>query len=157
MSAKAIFIFLLLVPLMVHSKGKTTRIEISGPGLDRILIIQAPEIVDKFHIWGGPGTHMKVRGVPMPPVHLDPDKSEGRFIDWPRGIAEQPSESPKYEVSFYCESADEADRFCYGTIYTMDETSGYIYLPTYIGTLSVAFARSAAKETLMSGTREATA
>ena len=129
--AVAVFIFLSLTPLMALSKGLTTRILITGPGLDGTLAIKSPEIVDRFHIWNGPGVGASVNGIPLPPVHLDPNKPEGRFIDWPRGMATQPPESPRYEVSFYCDNRGESDRFCYRVNYAAGEEGGYIYVPKW--------------------------
>ena len=48
MIAAAILTVPSLAPPMVVSKGLTTRILITGPGIDGTLALKAPEIVDRF-------------------------------------------------------------------------------------------------------------
>lgn len=129
---RAVVAFLALLlgaPGIVSAKANTLRIEITGPGLSRPLLLTAPEIVGSFHIWNGPG--VTVNGEP---VHLDPDRQRGHFIDWPRGIASHRTVGmPRFTVTFHldAERAPYESWSRYVVFYEFEPSSagGYIYLP----------------------------
>ncbi len=131
---------LLTVPTTVWSKGQTIKIIIEGDALSAPVEITNPAILGQFNIWNGPGVSTSgPDGVPHLPAYLDPDKSAGRFIDWPRGIAtDRPSKLQRLEVTFYVGVPREpkASRK-YIFTYEVDASAlqGYIYLPRWMNNL----------------------
>lgn len=122
------------------SKGQNIRIEIVGDGLAEPIVITDSEILGQFNIWNGPGVTVRgPDGVPYPPAHLDPGKSHGRFIDWPRGTArERPSGLQRLEVTFVLgvPTRPDEERF-YIFAYEVDtqDLSGFVYLPRWMNNL----------------------
>jgi hypothetical protein len=128
-SVVAFFALLLSAPGIASAKAKTQRIEITGPGLSSPLQITAPEIVQSFDIWNGPG--VTVNGEP---VHLDPARQRGYFIDWPRGMAnDRPIGMQHFTVTFHLDAArappESSSRYVVFYEFEPSATGGYIYLP----------------------------
>ena len=98
-----ICISLLAVSTLVWSKGPTIKIVIEGDALSAPIEITDPDILSQFNIWNGPGVSTSgPDGVPHPPAYLDPGRSAGRFIEWPKGEATaRPSGLQRLEVTFY--------------------------------------------------------
>ncbi len=102
MKAICVLALLVVVAAVASAKGKTVKIEIRGDGLAVPIEIIDQRIVDRFTIWNGPGVHTYTKGALDPPAHLDPDKSQGRFVDWPKGIATgRPEGLRRFDVTFY--------------------------------------------------------
>lgn len=128
-AAVALLALFLGAPGIASAKANTLRIEITGPGLSRPLLLTAPEIVESFHIWNGPG--VTVNG---DPVHLDPANQRGHFIDWPRGVAKHRTVGmQRFTISFHldAERAPYESWSRYVVFYEFDPSKpgGYIYLP----------------------------
>jgi hypothetical protein len=129
---RAVVAFLALLlgtPGIVIAKAKTLRIEITGPGFSRPLLLTAPEIVESFHIWNGPGVTVNDQ-----PVHLDPAQQRGHFIDWPRGIAiHRAAGMQRFTITFHldAERAPYESWSRYVVFYEFDPSraGGFIYLP----------------------------
>ncbi|HEU4780883.1 MAG TPA: hypothetical protein VFS58_13455 [Steroidobacteraceae bacterium] len=116
-------------PGIASAKAKTSRIEITGPGLSRPLEIIAPEIVSEFNIWNGPG--VRVNGES---VHLDPAHQRGHFIDWPRGaVNKQAAGLQRFIVTFHLDAArapnENGSRYVVFYEFDRSKPGGYIYLP----------------------------
>lgn len=130
-------LLVLIVPITVWSKGETIRIEVEGDNLPSPIDITDPEIVKHFNIWNGPGVRTRgPGGVPNPPAYLSPERSAGRFIDWPEGtVAERPGGLQRYEVSFYIGGREAGTEVqgVYSVTYEFDPATehGYVYLPTF--------------------------
>ena len=76
--------------------------EIRGDGLAVPIEIVDERTVSNFSVWNGPGVGTYTKGVMDPPAYLNPDKPQGRFVDWPRGIAtRRPERLHRFEVTFY--------------------------------------------------------
>ena len=131
--------FLLLAPLLMTSawaKGPVVSIEIRD-GIHAPLAITDRAIVDKFDIWNGPGVRTYPNGVENPPAYLDAGAQEGRFIDWPAGVARQrPRNLPRFEVSFHVQTPRDGIRE-YLVAYEIDvaKNQGYVYLPRWENSL----------------------
>ena len=117
------------VALPSAAKDAIVRIEIKGSGLESPIEITDRAIVGAFSIWIGPG--VRVNGQP---VHLDPGETEGMFIDWPKGMADEPPpDLERFDVTFWLDSAPVAREmhgwyvFTYG--FSASIGGGYIYLP----------------------------
>jgi hypothetical protein len=128
-TAAAFLALLLSAPGIASAKAKTLRIEITGPDLAHALQITSPEIVNAFHIWNGPG--VRVNGEP---IHLDPARQRGHFIDWSRGIAnDRPAGMQRFTVTFHLDAtrAPYESGSRYMVFYELDpsKAGGYIYLP----------------------------
>ncbi len=118
------------------AKGVLARIEVRGDTLPSPLEITDPAILARFSIWNGPG--VSVNGQP---VHLDPNRQEGMFIDWPKGqVTTRPPGLDSYEVTFHIYFAGvirnselpRAEHRSYVVRYEIDPGSvGYIYLPDH--------------------------
>ena len=126
---------LLLAPLLISSawaKGPVVRIDIRD-GIHAPLAITDAAIVDKFNIWNGPSVRSYVNGVENLPAHLDSNAEDGRFIDWPAGIARQRAQGlRRFEVSFHIQTPRNGLRE-YLVAYEIDVAAnqGYIYLPRW--------------------------
>ncbi len=118
------------------SKGETAKIEIKGDDLNSPIEITDPNIVGSFNIWNGPGVSTSgPDGVPYPPAYMNPHKTAGRFIDWPKGTAEQlPDGLKSYEVKFHIAGRDSESGVLgtYHVVYSFNPSvpRGYMYLPT---------------------------
>ena len=128
----------LAVAANAWAKGETVKIVISGDGLSSPLEITNPDIVGQFNIWNGPGvTTVGLGGVPDSPAYLDPDRTAGRFIDWPLGIARDlPAGMQRLEVAFSIGGRltpinDEKYWFAYEI--DAENRRGYVYLPRWQG------------------------
>ena len=126
-----IYVALLLIfAQSVDAKGKTSMIELSGKSLSSTLAISDASIIDKFNIWNGPGVFTTTRGIPDPPAYLDPEKAEGRFIDWPKGmVAKPPKPLITFDVNFYLEGYPKSRSYRFVYAFDPGERNGYIYLP----------------------------
>jgi hypothetical protein len=130
-AAVAFLALLLGTPGIASAKAKTLRIEITGPGLSHPVLLTAPEIVQSFHIWNGPG--VTVNGEP---VHLDPTQQRGHFIDWPRGIANgRAAGMPRFTITFHLDAKhapnEGSSRYVVFYEFEPSKTGGYIYLPLW--------------------------
>ena len=128
----------LAVPTICWSKSQVVEIIIDGDQLSSPIEITSPDIIGQFNIWNGPGVSTSgPDGVPHPPAYLDPDKTTGRFIDWPRGIATNLSSGmQRLEVTFHIGDAKHPDQYGkYPFAYEIDSTSlrGYIFLSRWGG------------------------
>ena len=133
-AALLFLVAILTIPATAWSKGETTRIKIEGDNLKSPIDIVDQSILSQFNIWNGPGTSSRgPDGVPLPPAHLDPNMSAGRFIDWPRGMAaERPSGLQRLEVTFYVGVPQEPNATRkYVFAYEADPSNqrGFIFLP----------------------------
>ncbi len=114
---------LLVAPLRLLAKGRTTRIVIEGPELSKPIEIMDPKTLANFNVWTGPGTF----STQQPGLKVD---AASFIIDWYQGsIAEAPKGLHKYQVSFYSE--EQSNRPIYVVFYAVTRTSepGYVYLP----------------------------
>lgn len=134
--ALVVCLAILAIPITGWSKGETQKIEIKGDDLNSPIEITDPNIVSSFNIWNGPGVSTRgPDGVPHPPAYLNPNKTAGRFIDWPKGTVEQrPDGLKSYEVKFHI-AGRESETGVIGTyqvIYRFNPSvpQGYMYLPT---------------------------
>jgi hypothetical protein len=112
------------------------RIEIRD-GIHSPLVITDEAIVGKFDIWNGPGVRTYTNGAENAPAHLDATIDDGRFIDWPAGVARQRAEDlPRFEVSFKIQTPRDGIRE-YLIAYEFDVVAnqGYIYLPRWENSL----------------------
>lgn len=127
---------LIFVASASWSKGQTLRIEIAGDGLREAIIIVDPEILGLFNIWNGPGVTVRgPDGVLYPATHLDPDRSYGRFIDWPRGMAtKRPSGLQRLEVTSFVgvpRRPDQERSYVFAYEVDTEESVGFVYLPLW--------------------------
>ncbi len=125
----ALLVCLLGAGATASAKARIVAIEITGPGMASPLRITAPEVISSFHIWNGPGVRVNDR-----PVHLDPARQQGHFIDWPRGEAHRrPAGLQRFTVTFHLdrERAPYESWTRYVVFYAFDPATdgGYIYLP----------------------------
>jgi len=129
-AAVTFFALLLSAPGIASAKAKTLRIEITGPGLSRPLLLSSPEIVQSFHIWNGPG--VTVNGESF---HLDRAHQHGHFIDWPRGIAnDRAAGMQRFTITFHLDAVrappyEDWSRYVVFYEFETSKTGGYIYLP----------------------------
>ena len=135
-NAAVISLAILALPIVAWSKGETIQIEIEGGDLASPIEITDPAIVSKFNIWNGPGVSTSQYGVPDPPAYLDPNRPAGRFIDWPKGIAEKrPQGLDRYQVTFRIAGPENSPQSLrsYKVIYEFGPNSdkGYMYLPDF--------------------------
>lgn len=110
------------------AKCPTSKITIRGEEPGQMLEITAAAVVRQFNVWNGPGVRVNDE-----PVHLDPDRQDGNFIDWPSGpVTPAPHGGDRFSVAFYC-TIDEAgqSRKMYEVDYLIDSQhdGGFIYLP----------------------------
>jgi hypothetical protein len=127
-------ISILSIPSVSWSKGELIKIVIDGDNTLAPIEITNPEIVRQFNIWNGPGVSTRgPDGVLDPPAHMDPDKTAGRFIDWPRGIVtDRPRGMQRLEVTFHIDGpTGPVHSGEYRFLYEIDTAKqrGYIYLP----------------------------
>jgi len=125
------FVFLVTVSLSVLAKQETVMIEIRGDALATPIKITDVQIVSQFNVWNGPGTYsFDANGPANPPSHLDPNKSQGRFVDWPKGIVkDMPANLRSFEVTFYL--GHNPNVRLYPFIYAFSPTNnrGFVFLP----------------------------
>ena len=129
---------ILAVPTSSWAKGETVKIVIHGDSLSSPIEITNPEIVSQFNIWNGPGVSTRgPDGVPHPPAYLDPDKTAGRFIDWPLGIAtDLPPKMQRLEVTFFIagrKTPIHDGKYWFAYEIDTENQRGYIYLPRWRG------------------------
>lgn len=111
---------------LVLAKGATTRIIITGAGLQSPAEISDPEVLKRFNVWSGPGTFAG-----------DIEGTEGFIVDWASGVVtDRPSGLRTFELSFYVKyanrpSSEQADQLAYIVSYAVDPVTGqgYVYLP----------------------------
>jgi hypothetical protein len=120
------FLVLFNASAPVFAKGITSKILITGDGLEHPLEISDPEVLKNFNVWSGPGTI--ANGV---------EGREGFIVDWTTGaVTDRPSRVRTFELSFYVKYAnrpfsEQTDQVAYIVSYVVDlETGeGYVYLP----------------------------
>ena len=111
---------------LVFAKGSTTKITITGGGLERAVEISDPEVLKDFNVWSGPGTFAN-----------DVEGTEGFIVDWASGPATDRANGLRtFELSFYVRYAnrpfnEQPDQLAYVVSYAVDPTTGqgYVYLP----------------------------
>ena len=124
----AVLICLLGVPQHAGAKCPNARLEFVGGALSETLIVDDQDFAGRFNIWIGPGVQVNDE-----PVHLDPSRTTGAFIDWSSGpMDEPPDEGFSFAVKFFCISEILGwKRIVYEVDYLIDDDSdsGYIFLP----------------------------
>ena len=130
-------IAILGVPTSGWSKGETVKIVIDGDNLSSPIEIASPDVVRQFNIWNGPGVSTRgPDGVQHPPAYLDPDKTSGRFIDWPNGIATSlPTGMRRLEVTFYIagrRTPSHDGKYWFAYEIDPENKRGYIFLPRWM-------------------------
>jgi hypothetical protein len=111
---------------IVFAKGATTKITITGTGLQSAVEISDLEVLKNFNAWSGPGTF--ANGV---------EGTEGFIVDWASGAAtDRPNGLRTFELSFYVRYAnrpfsEQTDQLAYIVSYAVDPGTGqgYVYLP----------------------------
>jgi hypothetical protein len=111
---------------LVFAKGTTTKITITGAGLQNPVEISDPEVLKNFNVWSGPGTF--ANGV---------EGTEGFIVDWASGaVTNRPNGLRTFELSFYVRYAnrplaEQTDQLAYVVSYAIDPATGqgYVYLP----------------------------
>jgi hypothetical protein len=129
-------ILLLAVPSLAWSKGKTIKIIIEGDNLVAPIEITDPELVGQFSIWNGPGVGMRdPLQEPDLAAYVEPEGSAGRFIDWPKGYANNhPRQLQRLEVTFFVgvpRQPGNARKFVFAYEVDWDNEDGYIFLPMW--------------------------
>jgi hypothetical protein len=136
-AALCVGVALLATSTPTAAKGVLARIEVRGDTLPSPLEITDPAILARFSIWNGPG--VSVNGQP---VHLDPNRQEGMFIDWPKGqVNARPPGLDSYDITFHISLVRQVDDSqpprsysrTHIVRYEIDRSnnSGYIYLPDF--------------------------
>lgn len=111
---------------IVFAKGETTRITITGAGLQGPVEISDPRVLKNFNVWSGPGTFAG-----------DVESTEGFIVDWASGVVtNRPSGLRTFALSFYVRYAnrpfsEQTDQLAYIVSYAVDPATGdgYVYLP----------------------------
>ncbi len=111
---------------LLFAKGTTTRITISGGGLQTPVEIGDPEILKHFNVWSGAGA-----------MANGAEGTEGFIVDWTSGaVAGRPDGLRTFELSFYVRYAnrpfsEQPDQLAYIVSYSVDPETGqgYVYLP----------------------------
>ena len=127
------FLLLALLTSGALAQKQLLEIEIIGDGVAAPIDITDPAIIGVFSIWNGPSVVIHSQGARVPPTHLDPNVRDGRFIDWPRGVAAPPPPGLKrYQATFHISTHTAATRQ-YIVAYEFDAAAaqGYIYVPTW--------------------------
>lgn len=114
------------VTAVVFAKGTTTKITITGAGLQSPVEISDPDVLKNFNVWSGPGTFAN-----------DVEGTEGFIIDWASGaVSDRPNGLRTFELSFYVRYAnrpvsEQSDQLAYIVSYAVDPATGegYVYLP----------------------------
>lgn len=98
--------------------------------MDRDITIDM-EIVRQFSVWNGPGTRFyDGEGNLNPPAHLDPTKTEGRFIDWPKGkVTELPDNLSYFDVTFYLGRKPNQRHYPFTYASDLHSNRGLVFLP----------------------------
>jgi hypothetical protein len=117
-------VFLITLPIVCSSKGKTARIEIFE-GERTLLTLSDPQSAGQFNVWSGPGTSSGTR------------TSASDYADWSAGTVEPPANPDVYLVRFFCVTPGwlvpekGANYPCYGVRYAIDRKTrqGYIQIP----------------------------
>src|SRR5258705_5260768 len=127
MSSAAFCLLLIFsVTVVVFAKGITTKITITGAGLQPPVEISDPQVLKNFNVWSGPGTF--ANGV---------EGTEGFIIDWASGsVTDRPNGLRTFELSFYVRYpnrpfSEQTDQLAYIVSYAVDSVTGqgYVYLP----------------------------
>ena len=101
------------------AKQPVTKVEITGDSLSETIIVIDESITNLFSVWNGPGG----RYAHDPHRYLNPGFPEGRFVDWPRGVAQNcPIGLPEFEVVFYLGSGPQYK--LYRFTYAVDVANG---------------------------------
>jgi hypothetical protein len=119
----------LFLPHLAWTKGETLRIDIRGDGLETPIEITDPAITGLFDVWNGPGVTANGET-----YHMDPERQQGAFIDWPRGPAvTHPGGLRRLEVTFEVGQPRGDDTRPYVFLYELDTAMahGYVYLPRW--------------------------
>ena len=118
------WVLMALVPGALAAKGPTVSIEVSGDTLAEPLAITDADLVARFSIWNGPGVRANGKQ-----VHLDPERQDGRFIDWPKGIAAGPPERAQRYAVLLRIGADNGRAYRLTYAFQPSAEGGYIFLP----------------------------
>jgi hypothetical protein len=107
------------------AKGDIKKITIERVGIDAVVEITEPEVLDLFTIWSGPG----VGGWDMAKTVPKPDDA-AFIVDWTKGIvSDAPSPALTYKVTLYVDGYSPPCNK-YEVLYKVDVTApGYVYLP----------------------------
>jgi len=114
------------VTAVVCAKGTTTKITITGGGLQSPVEIKDPQVLKDFNVWSGSGTFAN-----------DVEGTEGFIIDWTSGaVRDRPNGLRTFELSFYVRYANrpfsaQTDHLAYIVSYAVDPATGqgYVYWP----------------------------
>jgi hypothetical protein len=125
-SAAFCLLVIFSVTAVVFAKGTTTKITITGAGLQSPVEISDPQVLKNFNVWSGPGTFAN-----------DVEGTEGFIIDWASGaVRDRPNGLRTFELSFYVRYAnrpfsEQSDQLAYIVSYAVDPMTGqgYVYLP----------------------------
>ena len=123
-SAAFCLLVIFSVTAVVFAKGTTTKITITGGGLQSPVEISDPQVLKNFNVWSGPGTFAN-----------DVEGTEGFIIDWASGaVRDRPNGLRAFELSFYVRYAnrtfsEQTDQLAYIVSYAVDPAKGYVYLP----------------------------
>lgn len=125
-SAAFCLLVILSATALVFAKGATTKITITGAGLQSAVEISDPEVLKNFNVWSGPGTFSH-----------DVEGTEGFIVDWASGaVTHRPQGLRTFELSFYVRYAnrpfgEQADQLAYIVSYAVEPRTGqgYVYLP----------------------------
>ena len=125
-SASLSLLIIFSATIALYAKGTTTRITITGAGLQSQVEISDPEVLKNFNVWSGPGTF--VNGV---------EGTEGFIVDWASGaVTHRPNGLRTFELSFFVRYAnrpfgEQTDQLAYIVSYAVDPETGqgYVYLP----------------------------
>ena len=126
----------LTAPAPSWAKGPTVKIEITGEGLASPVVLTDPKILTRFSIWNGPGVQVRnAAGRLESPAHLDPGRTDGRFIAWPKGrVARRANGRPRYWVSFSIGRHPPEKKvlgvYVVGYDFAPARNPGSVYLPT---------------------------
>jgi hypothetical protein len=107
---------------VLSAKGATTKIIVTGAGLDAPIELRDRDVVAPFNVWSGPGTSMNgVEGM------------DGFIVNWRAGAVEPAVASlQRFEISFFADQNPSAsDSPVYVVSYGIDRSIGeeYVYLP----------------------------
>lgn len=107
------------------SKGDITKISVERFGAGTAVEITAPDVLERFAIWSGPG----VVGWDMAKT-VPPPGAPAFIVDWTQGVLPRaPGPRATYKVTMY---VDRYEPPCnkYEVLYQVDDVgAGYVYLP----------------------------
>ena len=125
-SAAFCLLVIFSVTAVVLAKGTTTKITITGVGLQSPVEVSDPQVLKNFNVWSGLGTFGN--GI---------EGTEGFIVDWASAaVSDRPNGLRTFELSFYVRYAnrpfsEQTDQLAYVVSYAVDPVTGrgYVYLP----------------------------